>query len=109
MALSDGLYKVSFQTPLGAGYGVIVVEGSSMMGGDSSMYYVGSIDQNGDDFTAEVMAREHTSVPGMGSVFGVPEAKIILQGTSVGKKATAQGSSPDAPGVSFTATLERLH
>lgn len=109
MPLTDGLYKVSFQTPLGAGFGVLAIEGHALMGGDSSMYYVGTIAQNGDSFTADVMAREHSSVPGMGSVFGVPEAKIVLEGTSAGTKATARGSSPDAPGLTFMATLERLH
>ena len=109
MALTDGLYKVTFQTPIGTGYGVITLENGTLQGGDSSMYYVGTYVQNGNAFTAAVMAKTHTNVPGMGSVFGVPEVAINLTGTSTDKTASVTGSSPQAPGLGFSATLERLH
>ena len=109
MALTNGLYRVSFQTPLGAGAGVLTLEDGQLLGGDSMMYYVGQYTQDGDGFSAEVMVRTHTHVPGMGSVFGVPEAKIILTGTSAGNSAKVTGSSPQAPGVNFAAALQRLH
>jgi hypothetical protein len=109
MSLSNGLYKVAFQTPMGGGSGVVTIENGILLGGDSMMYYVGKIVEDGDEFTAEVMSKTHTNVPGMGSVFGVAEALINLKGSSSGRVASAKGSSPQAPGVGFNATLEKLH
>ena len=37
MALGNGLYKVSFGTPLGEGFGVIVLRDGEVLGGDG--YY----------------------------------------------------------------------
>lgn len=109
MALTNGLYKVGFQTPLGEGFGVVTLEDGRLLGGDSMMYYIGTYQQNGDAFTAQVSVATHSVIPGGGSVFGVPEATIQLNGSSTGNTAQVSGSSPQAPGVGFTASLTRLH
>ncbi|KQY95142.1 hypothetical protein ASD21_07185 [Caulobacter sp. Root1455] len=106
--MRDGLYKVQFKTPLGDGAGVAYLAGGKMHGGDSMIFYVGTYAEDGGQFTASVQTDAHSSVPSMASVFGVSKASINLKGTSEGDKATMQGSSPQAPGVSFSATLTRI-
>jgi hypothetical protein len=50
----------------------------------------------------------HTAVPGTASVFGVNQTDITLNGTaSDAMNANLTGSSPQAPGVTVTVTLQR--
>lgn len=104
--MRDGLYKVAFQTPLGAGAGVVVLQDGKLRGGDSSMYYVGSYSETGSQFSAEVASSRHTQ--GLPSVFGKDNVRISLKGTSQSDSAQMTGTSPDAPGVRLQATLTRL-
>jgi hypothetical protein len=106
--MRNGLYKVAFRTPIGEGFGVVVLSDGKLSGGDSSMYYSGSYTQNGDDFRAEVSVATHTQVSGMRSVFGVPQGTIALTGKSEGDRGTMAGSSPQAPGIAFSAVLTRI-
>lgn len=106
--LGDGLYKVSFRTPLGMGYGVLVLADGLAQGGDATMYYRGTYEQEGDDFTASINIGTHTNLPGHGSVFGVPQAHIDLSGKSSDDSASVKGSSPQAPGVGFSAELHLI-
>src|SRR4051794_892513 len=104
--LKDGLYKASFQTPMGAGAGVAYASGGKMWGGDSGIYYVGVYSQDGNQLTANVTTTRHTG--GMNSVFGVDRVHITLRGTVDGDTATMQGTAAEAPGVKFQAILTRL-
>ncbi|MGE0279264.1 MAG: GrlR family regulatory protein [Rhizobiaceae bacterium] len=104
--LTDGLYRVSFQTPMGMGAGVIVLSGGRMRGGDSSIYYVGTYSQAGDEFTASVATDRHTA--GLASVFGVDRVHISLRGRIKDGSVTMQGSAAEAPGISFQAMLMKL-
>lgn len=106
--MKDGLYKVFFQTPLGIGAGVVFAKDGRMWGGDSSIYYVGTFSEENGELTATVDIDEHTKVPGMASVFGVANATIVLSGTVNGGIITAKGTSPQAPGISFSATLTHI-
>lgn len=108
--MQDGLYKAAFKTPMGEGFGVVVLSGGTLRGGDTMMYYVGTYSEDGGQFTASVEVDSHSSVPGMMSVFGPGKNRvhINLNGTSTGDSATAKGSSPQAPGVAFAVTLSRL-
>lgn len=108
--MQDGLYKAAFQTPMGEGYGVVVLSGGTLRGGDSMMYYIGTYTENGGQFTASVDVDVHSTVPGMVSVFGPSKNRvhIDLQGQSTAESATAKGSSPQAPGIGFNAKLTRL-
>jgi hypothetical protein len=105
----NGLYKVEFQTPLGAGAGVVVVQDGTIQGGDSTMYYTGNITENGRDFSAQVESRVHTYVAGIQSVFGVNHAHIKLVGKINGDTAVAQGTATEAPGLAFHAKLSKIH
>jgi hypothetical protein len=108
MPMRDGLYKVHFQTPRGAGDGVIVLKDGQLRGGDSLIYYVGTYTQNGDRFSADVKTDAHSNNPNMQSVFGMNRVRINITGTTKGDSAQMTGTSPDAPGVNFQASLTRL-
>jgi hypothetical protein len=104
--LTDGFYRVAFQTRLGGGAGVLNLLSGKMWGGDSSLYYNGTYTQSGNDFTASVVTDRHT--PGLQSVFGVDRVHISLRGKTDGASATMQGTAAEAPGVTFQATLTKI-
>lgn len=104
--LADGFYTVHFQTPLGAGGGVVFLTNGKLRGGDSAILYAGSYSTNGDDFTAQVKTSRHLT--GMPSVFGLDKVNITLKGKSSGNEARCIGTAPEAPGVSLQATLTRI-
>lgn len=106
--MQNGLYKVIFSTPIGQGGGVIVVDEGSIKGGDGSIYYVGSFQENGTDILANVDFALHTNWPGAQSVFGINSGSIVLAGISAGDSAQLAGTSPQAPGVHFQCTLSRI-
>lgn len=106
--MRNGTYKVCFETPLGEGAGVLVINGDEIRGGDSTMYYTGNQAQNGDDITAEVVADIHTKVPDMASVFGVDRVHITLTGKVNGDSAQLTGKAKEAANVPFKATLTRI-
>ncbi len=106
--MRDGLYKVAFQTQLGAGAGVVVLQGGRLRGSDSRIYYTGSYTEAGDQFTAQVATELHTNTPGLASVFGRDHTNISLRGTTKGDSAQMTGTAAEAPGVSFQAVLTRI-
>jgi hypothetical protein len=106
--MRNGLYKVTFSTPLGTGYGVVHAQDGQIRGGDSLIYYVGEYTTNGENMSAVVGTDAHSNVPGMGSVLGPSKATINLSGKVNGDTVTCQGSSPQAPGIAFKATLQRI-
>lgn len=108
MSISPGTYKVEFTTPLGRGFGVVVVEGGKVRGGDSGMLYVGSYQETGDEFSAKIEISRHSNTGAESSVLGVDNATINLSGRSRGNVITTQGSSPQAPNVPFQALLSRI-
>ncbi|MGA2491513.1 MAG: GrlR family regulatory protein [Roseiarcus sp.] len=106
--MRNGLYKVTFQTPLGSGAGVVVLNDGRLLGGDSSISYVGSYRQDGHTFSALVDTTMHTSVPGMFNVLGTPNAKVSLSGTVSNDHAEMTGNTLNAPSAVLQATLEFL-
>lgn len=109
MSLQNGLYRVTFGTPLGAGYGVAYLADGRLHGGDSMMAYVGKYEISGGNFTAEVHAFQHSNVPGMASTLGTSDAQLKIAGAVSDSGVTAQGTSPQAPGITLQVKLERLH
>jgi hypothetical protein len=103
--MKTGLYKVSFKTPIGTGAGVVVLENGMIRGGDSMMFYRGTFTEIGGKFVAEVAAGKHTTIPGMGSVFGRDNVSISLGGTNTDTTATTTGTAKEVPGVKFEAEL----
>jgi len=100
----NGFYKASFSTPLGAGAGVVSIEGNKISGGDSSMYYHGTVQLDGSKVTAQFSVNSHT--PGMQSVLGNSATTVTLTGETDGKSAVLKGSSRE--GVKLQAELTRL-
>lgn len=106
--MRDGLYKVQFETRLGAGAGVVFLQAGRLRGGDSSNIYVGTYSENGKLFTAQVRTDRHSNFPGLLPVFGVNPAHITLTGTSSGDSAEMTGAATESPGIAFQATLTRI-
>lgn len=103
--MQNGLYKASFQTPMGQGTGVVVIADGSVKGGDSLMCYTGTFQEANNQFTATLHVRKHSDVAGMFSVFGLNDVHLTLQGTTTDTSATIQGTAAEAPGVRFQAQL----
>lgn len=106
--MRNGLYSVHFQTPLGMGAGVVHALDGRMWGGDAGLYYVGTYSTDGDKLTATVTTDRHTPRGDITSVFGVDKATIQLDGLVSGDSIATNGTSPQAPGINFTAKLERI-
>jgi hypothetical protein len=107
--MKNGLYKVEFVTPLGQGAGVVVLDNGLIRGGDSGLFYTGSYTLNGETFSAEIATDRHTHHKNLQSTLGVDQAILNLTGKiESDTRAAFAGTSPQAPGVSFQATLTRL-
>jgi hypothetical protein len=108
MTIENGTYFVRFKTPMGEGGGVFTLQNGKLRGGDGAMIYVGSYNEPAaGTIDADVRVTTHTNWPGQTSVFGPPEVDIKLQGSIAGGSGTVKGSSPQAPGVPFTAHIQR--
>lgn len=100
----DGLYVAKFRTPLDEAAGVIVIANDRVMGGDSGMYYTGSISEDGDKITVKMEVRRHNEVAL--SVFGDFDAfALTLTGKKKGDDYTFEGRADAAPVMRFTAIL----
>ncbi|MBR0719772.1 hypothetical protein [Bradyrhizobium liaoningense] len=96
--LRDGTYAAWFKTPQGEGTGIVHVADGQIWGRDGVMTYKGSLERDGDRFTAVVVTKKHTE--GLTTVFGNDvELKLKLTGTSFGKVATYVGFADEFPGV----------
>ena len=66
--MNNGLYIASFRTPLDDAKGVIMIHDQKVMGGDSGMYYVGSVSGPDNDLQVKMIVTNHD--PSRLSVFG---------------------------------------
>lgn len=102
--LKDGTYRAWFKTPTGQGTGIAHVADGVIWGCDGVMTYSGSVDVNGDRFTATVLTKRHTER--LSTVFGTDdELKLTLEGTCSGKIARYTGTAEQFPGVLLEGTL----
>ncbi|HEX4409973.1 MAG TPA: GrlR family regulatory protein [Xanthobacteraceae bacterium] len=108
--MKNGLYKVEFETPLGTRAGIVFLQDGKIRGGDSAMFYVGTLTENGEDLAADVQSRFHTMGTGVASVFGpeIKQAHLTLKGKAFGTAATFWGNAAEAPDVSFQARVRRI-
>jgi hypothetical protein len=103
--LANGRYSVWFKTPRAQGTGIVVLENGKITGEDTVIAYSGSYEQDGDNFTAVVRAQRYCE--GQPSVFGVDEFELKLVGRSTGTIVVCSGTTDQAPGLTFEATLIR--
>ena len=109
MPLSPGLYKLAFETPAGADYGVAyLMPDGRVRGGDSGMAYVGTYSQLGDRLTAELSVTQHRHVPGVVSALGYNDVAVQLEGYSDEGSADVVGTSRDRAGLRFRARLTQI-
>lgn len=106
--MKTGLYAAHFITAEGRGAGVVYLSDNRLRGGDAALYYVGDYTLEGETFSAKVRTARHTQIEEIESVFGVDEVAIQLNGKWSGNMITAEGSSPQAPGIRFQAHLKWL-
>ena len=104
--LQNAGYSVWFRTQKGEGFGVVSLMDGDVSGGDDISHYTGTYVQDGDKFTATIAVRRHTQGPP--SVFGIDDVDITLSGKSTPTTASCCGSSAQAPGMPFQATLIRI-
>ncbi len=105
MVVDHGLYVAKFRTPLDGASGVIFVDGQSVYGGDSGMYYVGEISGTEKRIEVRLHVRQHDMTKL--SVFGDFSAvNLTLTGKRKGSSYVFEGRSDEAPALRFEATLE---
>jgi hypothetical protein len=104
--LENGKYSAWFRTPLGEGTGVVTLKDGEITGGDTVLAYTGLYSQAGDVFTVDIATKRHT--PGQLSVFGIDNVDLTLVGKSTGSVASCHGTSRQAPGMAFEATIIRI-
>jgi hypothetical protein len=109
MPLPNGLYKLTWDTRSGTEYGVAVLHDGKLRGGDSGMAYVGTYQEHGQLFTAEMSVTQHRHVPGAVSALGLHDVLVELTGLSEGGSVVhVRGSSPESSAVRFSARLAMI-
>jgi hypothetical protein len=104
--LENGNYSAWLRTSLGEGTGVVMLKDGEITGGDTVLAYTGSYSQDGNVFTVDIATKRHT--PGQLSVFGIDNVDLTLVGKSTPTVASCRGTSRQAPGMAFEATLIRI-
>ncbi len=101
--LRDGKYAAWFRTSRGEGTGIVHLVDGKISGGDSFFNYCGSYEIDDDRFTATLTT--HRFADGPTTVFGLDDVELKLNGILKGTIASCSGTSEQAPGVLFEATL----
>jgi hypothetical protein len=99
----DGKYTVWFRTPRGQGTGIVHLADGKLAGGDCFFTYEGSYEVDDNSFTAKLTTTRCAAGPT--TVFGVDEIELKLAGIFKGSTAFCSGTSDQAPGLRFEATL----
>ena len=105
--MQNGLYAVSFETPFGAGAGVIVKNGTAVSGGDSAYAWFGEMNDAGAALSGSLKVVKHGD--SMVSVFGpLNEFTLSFTGSFSGSTAKLTATTRAAPGVGMTISLRPL-
>ena len=105
--MQDGLYKAEFRGPFGSGSGVVVLKGTSFLGGDAGLAYAGTLLGEGDRYEAKLRTRRHTAT-GAGSVLGGDEVEVTLHGQATSETEITLSSPVPGSSQSFQARLVKL-
>jgi hypothetical protein len=101
--IRDGEYTAWFRTPRGEGTGIVYLADGRITGGDCYFTYGGTYEIGDNSFTATITTRRCAAGPT--TVFGVDEIELKLAGAFKGATAFCTGTSDQAPGLCFEATL----
>src|SRR5436853_7303800 len=105
--LADGIYSVTFETPVGQGDGIVLVTGEKIQGGDASFVYYGFVEQTNNGFSIQIETKRHSEA--RASVFNMDSVHINLIGKSEGRNAVCTGTAEEVPGLIFKAVLKFIH
>lgn len=103
--LRNGTYAAYFKTALSQGTGIAHVEDGKLTGSDSIMTYEGTYEVDGSRFKGVMRTKRHTE--GHGTVFGVDELTLRMEGVCVGKVASYVATADEVPGMVLEGTLIR--
>lgn len=106
--MRNGIYSAEFETKMGSGTGIVVVQDGSIRGGDLIMIYRGAYFVEGSEVTGEVRVDKYANIAGMESVFGLDLINIKVRGRVNGDQVELTGTAKEAPGIPFRARLKRL-
>ena len=104
----DGLWTVQFTSANGAsGAGIVVLSGSSVLGGDSNYYYRGESETVGEQFRANMSITHYFG--GLNSIFGgLRSFSLAMQGSTSDRLIIGTGFDPRMPGNRLTIRLQRI-
>jgi len=100
---NNGTYAAWFRTSLADGTGIVHVADGKLWGSDSIMSYDGTVEVDGDRFSAVLTVRRHTE--GHATVFGTDDLVVRLEGAWNGAIATCTGRADAVPDLAFEVTL----
>ncbi len=104
--MQDGFYTVSFETRFDRGGGVAVVEGDRLTGGDSLMYWTGTVSRSGEKVELDVQVIRHGD-HGVSVLGDHDRFRLKAKGRAEGDVVTVSGQADVAPQMTLTATLRR--
>ncbi|TMV68576.1 hypothetical protein FGG78_31190, partial [Thioclava sp. BHET1] len=107
-AMLEGLYKTTFETPLGKGVGVAYLHAGRVHGGDSGMSYVGTYRVHRDRLSADVEIATHTPGAESNLVFGVEKARIKIRARINTGLIIGEAVADTAPDVPMTMVLRPI-
>jgi T3SS negative regulator,GrlR len=108
--MEDGLYRVEFRTSDDNwGAGVIHIQAGRLWGGDSAMYYLGTLRQVGGTLAVTIKTDRHTQTlpQPILSVFGKNQVTINVSGKDQGSTLKLTGSVADTS-TAVTVTIAQL-
>lgn len=101
--MKDGIYHVTFNTPMGSGQGVVVVANSAVNGGDDGYTYQGRVTAAGDRVSGLLTVSRHSA--GATSVFGdFGDFTLSLDGVHSARGFQVAGITEALPGVKIQIT-----
>ena len=105
--LKNGTYAAWFRTSLADGTGIVHVADGRLWGSDAIMLYDGTVEYDGDRFSAVLTTTRHSD--GHGTVFGTDDLVVRLSGVANGAIITATGRADAVPDLAFEVTLIPSH
>lgn len=104
----EALWSVEFQSSFGMhGNGVAVFETGRVLGGDSTMMYIGSFRVANGVIDADIHVKKYASAPGQTSVVGLNEFNLKVTGKPERDRLSLAGYVVEAPERKVTITAVR--